>query len=70
MLHGLKGMYASDSSYYSNLLISCSILPNQSINLQIKSRPSLKGMTHCLNEKNQKVSRFLKARKWSRWSLA
>src|SRR6218665_2473428 len=54
-----------DSTYYSNLLISCSILPNQSINLQIKSRPSLKGKTHFLNENKQKVSRFLKARKWS-----
>src|SRR6218665_2207029 len=36
-------MDAPDSTYYSNLLISCYILPNQSINLQIKSRPSLKG---------------------------
>src|SRR6218665_1280780 len=58
-------MDAPDSTYYSNLLISCSILPNQSINLQIKSHPSLKGKTHFFNEKNQKGSRFLKARKWS-----
>src|SRR6218665_1575579 len=58
-------MDAPDSTNHSNLLISCSILPNQSINLQIKSRPSLKGKTHFLNENKQKVSRFLNARKWS-----
>ena len=46
------------STYYSNLLITCSILPNQSINLQIKSRPSLKGKTHFMNEKNQIVPVF------------
>src|SRR6218665_2343844 len=47
------GMDASDSTYYSNLLIRCSILPNQSINLQIKSRPSLKGKTHFLKRKRK-----------------
>ena len=41
----------------------------KSINLQIKSRPNLKGKTHFLNEKNQKVSRFLKARKWSPYAM-
>jgi len=56
-------MDAPDSTYYCNLLISCSILPNQAINLQIKSSPSLKDKTHFLNEK--KVSRFFKPRKWS-----
>src|SRR6218665_86584 len=65
MLHCLREMDTSDSTYYSNLLTSCSILPDQSINLQIKSRPCLKGKTHFLNEKNQKLSQFLKARKWS-----
>src|SRR6218665_75536 len=62
-------MDAPDSTCYSNLLISCSISPNQSVNLQIKSRPSLKGKTHFMNEKNQKVSRFLKARKWSPYKM-
>src|SRR6218665_1920073 len=62
-------MGAPDSTCYSNLLISCSISPNQSVNLQIKSRPSLKGKTHFMNEKNQKLSRFLKARKWSPYKM-
>jgi len=50
-------MDVSDSTCYSNLLISC-ILPNQSLNLQIKSRPSLKGKTHFFNEKNKSVPVF------------
>src|SRR6218665_74266 len=52
----------------SNLLISCSILLNQAINLQIKSSPSYKKQDPFLERKKEKVSRFLKARKWSPYS--
>ena len=51
MLHCFRGMDASDSTYYSNLVI-------KSINLQIKSRPSLKGKTHLLNEKTKSIPVF------------
>src|SRR6218665_3492017 len=58
-----KDSVTFDSTYYSNLLISCSILLNQAINLQIKSK--LKRQDPFLERKKEKVSRFLKARKWS-----
>jgi len=54
----VKDWVTFDSTYYSNLLISCSILLNQAINLQIKSSPSLKGKTHFLNEKEKKCPGF------------
>jgi len=60
MIHCLRGMDAPDSTYmyYSNLLISCSILPTQAINLQIISSLNLKGKTHLLNEKKIKCPGF------------
>ena len=58
MLHCLRGMDDPDSTYYSNLFISWSIVPYQPINLQIKSRPSLKGKTQFLNENNKSVPVF------------
>ena len=58
MIHCLSSDGRPDPTYYSNLLTSCSILPNQSINLQIKSRPSLNSKTHFLNEKTKSVLVF------------
>ena len=64
----VKDWVTFDSTYYSNLLISCSILLNQAINLQVKSSPSWKKQDPFLERKKEKVSRFLKARKWSPYS--